>query len=48
MRAIIPGYDFQDAWKRCHILVQNGLYCGVELLPNGLKLSQAGEGVISR
>ncbi len=33
LRVLLPGGDLQDAYRRCRILVENNLACGVEILP---------------
>jgi len=35
LRVQAPGFDIEDAWKRCRALMARGIYCGVEVMPGG-------------
>ncbi|MBK9562896.1 MAG: hypothetical protein IPO54_07235 [Micavibrio sp.] len=41
LRVIIPGDTMKQAMERCKIIAQGGFTCGIETLPEKLKLASA-------
>ncbi len=41
LRVVVPGATLKGAMQRCRILARNGFACGVETLPERMKIASA-------